>query len=73
MWCYTGYTIEALLKRCKKEKNLKELLENVDVLVDSPFILDLKSYNVPFRGSKNQRLIDSKKTIKENKVCIYKD
>lgn len=73
VWCYTGYKIEDLLKRCEKEKNLKELLENVDVLVDSPFILELKSYNVPFRGSKNQRLIDSKKTIKENKVCIYKD
>ena len=73
VWCYTGYKIEDLLKRCQKEKNLKELLENVDVLVDSPFILELKSYNVPFRGSNNQRLIDSKKTIKENKVCIYKD
>ena len=73
VWCYTGYKIEDLLKRTKKEKNLKELLENIDVLVDSPFILELKSYDVPFRGSKNQRLIDSKKTIKENKVCLYKD
>ena len=73
VWCYTGYKIEDLLKRAKKEPNLKKLLENVDVLVDSPFILALKSYDVPFRGSKNQRLIDSKKTIKENKVCIYKD
>ncbi len=73
VWCYTGYKIEDLLKRCKKEPHLKELLSNIDVLVDSPFILELKSYDVPFRGSKNQRLIDSKKTIKENKVCIYKD
>lgn len=69
VWCYTGYTMEALLKRCKKESNLKELLENIDVLVDSPFILELKSYNVPFRGSSNQRIIDCKKSIKENKVC----
>ena len=61
--------MEALLKRCKKESNLKELLENIDVLVDSPFILELKSYNVPFRGSSNQRIIDCKKSIKENKVC----
>ena len=35
-------------------------------------ILELKSFDVPFRGSKNQRLIDSKKTIKTNKVCLYK-
>ena len=73
VWCYTGFTVEELLKRAKKEPKLKELLENIDVLVDSPFMLELKSYDVPFRGSKNQRLIDSKKTIKENKVCIYKD
>jgi anaerobic ribonucleoside-triphosphate reductase activating protein len=72
VWCYTGYTTEALLKRMDKEPKLKELLENIDVLVDSPFILSLKSYDVPFRGSSNQRLIDSKKTIKTKKVCLYK-
>ena len=73
VWCYTGYKIEDLLKRAENESNLRELLENIDVLVDSPFILALKSYDVPFRGSKNQRLIDSKKTIKENKIYIYKN
>ena len=65
--------MEDLLKRSKKEKKLKDLLENINVLVDSPFILELKSYNVPFRGSSNQRLIDSKKSIAEDKVIIYKD
>lgn len=68
IWCYTGYTMEALLKRCPKEPLLKELLGNIDVLVDSPFIIKLKSYNVPFRGSTNQRIIDSKKSVKENKI-----
>lgn len=72
VWCYTGYKMEDLLKRIKKEKKLKEFLENIDVLVDSPFILELKSYNVPFRGSSNQRLIDSKESIKLDKVVLYK-
>ena len=72
VWCYTGYKIEDLLKRSEKEKNLKSLLENIDVLVDSPFILELKSYEVPFRGSKNQRLIDAKKSIANKEVCLYK-
>lgn len=71
VWCYTGYKVEDLLKRAEKEKKLREFLENIDVLVDSPFILELKSFNVPFRGSSNQRLIDMKKTILENKVCLY--
>lgn len=70
VWCYTGFTMEALLKRISKEDNLKELLSNIDVLVDSPFILEKKSYNVPFRGSTNQRIIDCKKSIKEKKVCL---
>ena len=70
VWCYTGYTMEYLLRQCEKENNLREFLENIDVLVDSPFILELKSYNVPFRGSSNQRIIDSKKSVEENKVCL---
>ncbi len=72
VWCYTGYTIEALLKRSKKEKNMKEFLENIDVLVDSPFIMELKSYDVPFRGSSNQRLIDSKRSVLLDEVVLYK-
>lgn len=70
VWCYTGYKMEDLLKRIDKEPKLRELLLNIDALVDSPFILELKSYAVPFRGSKNQRIVDTKKSIEENKVCL---
>lgn len=70
VWCYTGYKMEDLLKRCKKEPKLKELLLNIDVLVDSPFLIEEKSYDTPFRGSKNQRIIDSKESVKKNKVCL---
>lgn len=73
VWCYTGYKMEDLLKRAKKESKLRELLENIDVLVDSPFILEFKSYNVPFRGSSNQRLINSRESVKLDKVVLYKD
>ena len=73
VWCYTGYKIETLLNRIEKENKLKELLLNIDVLVDSPFILELKSYDVPFRGSKNQRLINARESVKQNKVILYKD
>ena len=73
VWCYTGYKMEDLLKRTENEYKLKELLMNIDVLVDSPFILELKSYDVPFRGSSNQRLINSKESINQNKIILYKD
>ncbi len=73
VWCYTGYTYEDLIKKSKEDKNIIPLLENIDVLVDGPFILQQKSYDVKFRGSKNQRLIAAKKSIKENKVCLLED
>lgn len=69
VWCYTGYRMEYLLERIKKEENLKELLLNIDALVDSPFMIDLLSYNTPFRGSKNQRIINTRESINKNMVC----
>lgn len=65
-WCYTGYTFEELLSR--KDDITNELLNNIDVLVDGRFIELLKNEELLFRGSSNQRLIDVKRTLKENKV-----
>ena len=56
IWCYTGYTLEAL-----KEENdpwKMELLRNIDVLVDGPFIQGLRDEQLRFRGSSNQRIIE---------------
>jgi len=71
VWCYTGYTYEELIKKSKHIKTIKDFLENIDVLVDGKFILEEKSYDVKFRGSKNQRLIDVKKSLAENKTIEY--
>lgn len=70
IWCYTGYTFEYLLEKSKKDKKLLELLNNIDVLVDGPFVLSKKSYDVIFRGSTNQRLIDVPKSLTSNKICL---
>lgn len=69
VWCYTGYVMEDLLNKMKKETDIRELLENIDVLVDGPFIMSKLSFDTPFRGSKNQRIIDVKESIKNGKVC----
>ena len=52
IWLYSGYTYEALQD--------KEILTLVDVLVDGPFLLELKDAGLAFRGSRNQRIIDLK-------------
>lgn len=72
LWIYSGYTYENLLLRQGNDKLvLDEILSYTDVLVDGPFIEDKKSVMLKFRGSENQRLIDMKKTLKENKVVLY--
>ena len=73
VWCYTGYTFERLLEMSKKEKTYKEFLKYIDVLVDGPFILSQKSFDVKFRGSKNQRIIDVVKSLKEKKTIVIED
>lgn len=45
IWCYTGFTYENLLKLGEANPKIIELLKQIDVLVDGPFILDKKSYD----------------------------
>lgn len=68
IWCYTGFTFEALLRMPKQ----RVLLELVDVLVDGPFVNSLKDPDLLFRGSSNQRIIDVQKSLKEGKVVLWK-
>ena len=65
---YSGYTFEQLLRGNAAQK---ELLEAIDVLIDGPFLLAEKSLEVPFRGSRNQRIIDMPKSLVAGQaVCI---
>ncbi len=66
VWCYTGYVFEDLLKN--PDPDVQNLLNEVDVLVDGPFLLDEKSLNIRWRGSRNQRVLDVKKSLAEGKA-----
>lgn len=61
VWCYTGYTLEQLLAEADPER--LALLRGTDVLVDGPFLLAQRSLELKYCGSRNQRLIDVKKTL----------
>ena len=65
---YSGYTIEYLIKHSNSENGYMELLNEIDYLIDGPFILSLKSYEARFRGSTNQRIIDVKKTLEKGEA-----
>ena len=69
IWIWTGYLYEGLINN---EDN-RELLNYCDVLIDGPFKEELKDLTLKYKGSKNQRVIDVKQTIKENKVILLED
>ena len=64
---YTGYTFEQLYK--DRDKNgWEELLAVTDYLIDGPFILEQKDWEIKFRGSSNQRYIDCQASLKEGRA-----
>ena len=71
VWTYTGYTWEALWEENAPEKIA--LLKETDVLVDGPFLLAERSLELRFCGSRNQRLIDVKKSLAEDKVVLWEE
>ena len=69
VWCYTGFTLEALWKENNAERIAQ--LDLVDVLVDGPYIAHERSLDLLYCGSKNQRLIDMKRTRETGEICLY--
>lgn len=73
IWCYTGYDFEKdVLKMYKEYTFSKELLDNIDIMVDGEFVEEKKITDLRFRGSTNQRKIDVKASLKNNKIVRLK-
>ena len=65
VWAYSGYTYETLIH------NEPGLLNQLDVLVDGPFILDERSLSLKYCGSRNQRIIDILKTRETGQIVTW--
>ena len=58
IWIYSGFTLEQLKEGSRASGDIcNKILSSVDVLVDGPFIEDLKDISLEFRGSRNQRIL----------------
>ncbi len=57
IWLYTGYTLDGILRI----PGLAKAIENIDTIVDGPYIEALRDSDLLFRGSSNQRIIHLKK------------
>ncbi|WP_303837742.1 anaerobic ribonucleoside-triphosphate reductase activating protein [Ruminococcus flavefaciens] len=64
---YTGYTFEKLFEE-RDQNHWGDLLGVTDYLIDGPFILEQKDWEIKFRGSSNQRYIDCRESLKNGKV-----
>lgn len=73
IWCYTGFDFEkdVIGKMYKNSEVTKELIDNIDVIVDGKFEEEKKDKTLKFRGSSNQRIIDVQKSLKQGKVVLY--
>lgn len=78
IWLYTGYIWEDILwldKFCK-ERNPEtvsplDIVKLCDIVVDGAYVDSLRDISLPWAGSTNQRVIDVKKSLAENKVILY--
>lgn len=67
IFLWTGYIYEDI----KNDENLQYIFNNLDILIDGPFQLEDRDITLWLRGSRNQRLIDMKETIKNKEVKLY--
>lgn len=72
VWCFTGYDFDRDVKgrMLTDWPETKEFLSYIDVLVDGPFIEELKSVALRFKGSSNQRTIDIKKSLESGTTVL---
>lgn len=72
IWCYSGYLFEALAEG-KIGTHSRPLLEQIDVLVDGPFVLERKNLGLRFRGSDNQRIIQVQSSLNTSSIVLWDD
>lgn len=66
IWAYSGYIYDKLIQ----DEDRLEMLKECDILIDGPFIQELKDLKLRFRGSSNQRVIDVQKTLESGEVVV---
>ena len=84
IWLYTGFYweeifepsfteqsqewIEQYLKRCEISK---QIIYQCNVLIDGRYVDSERDITLPYRGSKNQRLIDIQQSLQEGEIVLW--
>ena len=68
---YTGYIFEDLLENgSDSSDDILDFLKNIDTLVDGPFKIEERSLDLRFKGSRNQRIIDVRRSLSEGRTVV---
>ena len=88
IWLYTGYDFNYIMHwtqeqyendvhncfRISKNEYLRqEIISKCDVIIDGKYKNKLRDVSLRWRGSSNQRVIDIKKSLKQEEVVLYCD
>lgn len=81
IWLYTGYSYSEIFQgqsSCLSQEGLnnfkrREIIKLCDVVVDGEYIDEQRDITLKWMGSKNQRCIDVKQSLAQNKVVLYCD
>ena len=82
IWIYTGYTWENIMKYEYGAKYINNfntdalrqcIVSKCDVLVDGRYIDSQRNPSKKWAGSDNQRVIDTRKSLEQNKIVLHCD
>lgn len=67
---WSGYTFEFLMAHRDERPGWRRLLAASDVLVDGPFLIGQRSMELPYRGSRNQRVLDLRRSLEQGRPVL---
>jgi anaerobic ribonucleoside-triphosphate reductase activating protein len=67
---YTGYLFEELRALSEQKPEIYQLLELTDILIDGPYLANQRDLNLPYRGSRNQRIIMVQDSLAQAKLIL---
>lgn len=84
IWIYSGFVWENVMEyqypddvifsdndvRCTYKRN--QIISQCDVLIDGQYIEAQRDISLPYRGSKNQRLIDVQQSLQKGEIVLWK-
>ena len=87
IWLYTGFEWNSLMakicqptfpdEKFEHDRNIhmkrQKIISNVDILIDGEYIDEQRDITLKWRGSSNQRVIDVKQSLAQNKIVLYCD